>query len=128
MGDSQVNINGQTIDIYYKKARNHRTIQADGAWAGITPQLEVQVAFFKDLRPMPDFVTHLITPGEGLGAEVSRVEQKGMVREVEVTMVMSADTLESVIKLMQQSLEHLKNIKAATPEERAKAGDSEGQS
>jgi hypothetical protein len=113
MEDSPDKPDGQAIDIYYKKTRHHRTSYVDGVWIGITPQLEVQLAFFKDLQPMPDYVTHAVLPEGGLGAERARVTQKGIVREVEVTLVMSGDTLENVINLTQQFLEKLKTHQAS---------------
>lgn len=123
MGDSEEKAGGQTIDIYYKKTRHHRTSYVDGVWVGVTPQLELQLAFFKDLQPIPDYVTHNVLPGGSLGTERARVAQKGFVREVEVTLVMSAETLESVIGLTQQFLDQLKAHRSALE---AKQATTEG--
>lgn len=113
-----------TLDIYYKKTRNHRTIYVDGVWVGISPHLELQLAFFKDLIPIPDYVTHSLPGGDMLGPEVARVAQKGMVRETEVTIVMSAATVEQVINIMQQFVEQIRQVQAAKTEGGSQQEDS----
>lgn len=65
------------ITVYYQKAKDHRTVRADGAWAGLTPALEIQFAVYNDLQPMPKSVRHKVTE-RGLGPEVSREVDTGM--------------------------------------------------
>lgn len=125
MADSNPTKDAKTIDIYYKKTRNHRTIYATGAWAGVTPQGELQLAFFKDLSPMPDYVTHDIN-GAVLGPEISRVAQVGMVRETEATIVLSPETAENVIGLMQTFLNRLKELREQAASSNIEAPPSEG--
>jgi hypothetical protein len=55
-------------------------------WASVTPKLEVQFAFFNNLRPMPVDVTHRVDEEGVLGDEVERtMEQSIIIREVDAT-------------------------------------------
>jgi hypothetical protein len=109
------------VRFVYSKARHHRTLHADGAWAAVTPQLEVQFALFNDLRLMPNEVTNLVTKEGGVGAEVSKdppeTDMPGHVlREVDVTVVVSRNTAKNLIDaltLMVEAIDkHVEIIKA----------------
>lgn len=98
------------VRFIYQKARHHRTLHADGAWAGITPQMEVQFAFFNDLRPMPDEVIHAITADGSVGPEVSRVHQPlNIVRETDVTVVMNIAVMRNVLNLLTTMVEQIES-------------------
>lgn len=98
------------LAFYYQKTRHHRTIRADGAWAGLTPQLEVQFALFMDLRPMPDYTLNEIV-GDGLGKELERVERSGVLREVQATVTMTVENAEEFIKLLAQMIAQAKHTR-----------------
>jgi hypothetical protein len=101
MGEDAKNQRPEQIRFIYQKARHHRTFHADGAWAGITPQLEVQFAFFNDLRPMPDEVTHAVTEEGALGVEIGRQhDPQNIIRETNVTVVMNTAALRNTIELL----------------------------
>jgi hypothetical protein len=98
------------IRFIYTKARHHRTLHADGAWAAITPQLEVQFAFFNDIKPMPEEVLHSVTADGTLGGEVARKHNRmDIVREADVTVVMSAPVLKSTIALLSRMVEQIES-------------------
>jgi len=119
----------ERISFIYQKARHHRTFHADGVWAGITPQLEVQFAFFNDLRPMPDMVTHAVTDQGVLGEEISREKQNPdvLLREANVTVVMNKEAVKNTIQLLERMVKDIedhiarevekeKDVKESTPE------------
>lgn len=99
------------VRFVYRKARHHRTLHADGAWAAITPQLEVQFSLFNDLRIMPDEVTHLVTDKGGIGDEVSKEPPEKLppdvLREVDVTVVVSKDTAKNLITALGQMVKQI---------------------
>lgn len=110
------------VRFVYQKARHHRTFHADGAWAAVTPQLEVQFSLFSDLRLMPDKVTHLVTDEGGVGEEISKepsdIEMPGNVlREVETTIVVSKDTAKNLIaalgQMVKQIEDHINRVRVA---------------
>jgi uncharacterized lipoprotein YmbA len=109
------------IQIVYRTARHHRTFHADGAWAAITPQLEVQVALFSDLRPLPDVVSHHVTPLGELGAEIENPKAEPfLVRETDVTFVMNKQVVNSLIELLQRTVsqidQHIEKKRTAATE------------
>lgn len=104
----------EQVRFIYRKARHHRTFHADGAWGGITPQLEVQFAFFNDLRPMPDEVTHAVTAEGVLGQEIAREhEPQNVIRETNVTVVMNTAVVRELIKLLDHLAKQIEDGVAA---------------
>jgi hypothetical protein len=104
------------IDIFYKKSASHRVMKADGAWAGITPQLDIQFALYNDLQPMPSRIRHRITPeGQLSPVEVSRDVEIGIERQVIATVVMNPIVAMQFVNVLQQMIDQVhKNINAIT--------------
>lgn len=104
MGDETID----RIQIVYEKARHHRTFHADGAWAAVTPQLEVQIALFSDLQPLPDEATYHVNPSGKLGDEIKdRKTVRFFVRETDVTVVMNRDVVNNLIELLQRTVSQI---------------------
>jgi hypothetical protein len=92
------------VRFVYEKARHHRTLHADGAWSALTPQLEIQTAFFANLRPLPISETRTIQEDDTLPPGTHQ-EKEGMVREVDVTVVVNLKVAKSIIGLLQQMVD-----------------------
>lgn len=102
------------VRFVFDKARHHRTFHADGAWAGITPQAEIQLAFFNDLRPMPEVVVHEISPDGMLGEEVAREHYPlNIIREANVTVVLNQEAAQNLIELVQRMLAEITSRSSA---------------
>ncbi len=100
----------EKVRFIYQKARHHRTFHADGAWASITPQLEIQVAFFNDLKPMPVETTHQVEASGVLGEEVERIQSpEDVIREVDITLVMSKDMMKRTIELLSRMVKEIED-------------------
>lgn len=98
------------IKIFYEKSPQYRTIGADGIWAGISPQGGVQIAFFTDIRPTPDYTAHIVTTEGRIGDQIDKLEKDGIVRETEVMIVLRPQVAEQLIGLLQQMLGEVKRI------------------
>lgn len=83
----------QAITFHHIKSNFFRVIHADGVWGGVTPHLQIQMAFFSERLPIPEIVKHTITPDGQLGKEVvaDRVTREGVVREIEASVVVSLE-------------------------------------
>lgn len=92
------------INITFKEGPDYRLIRADGAWAGLTPQLEIQFALFNDLQPMPKTVRHHVAPDGSLGPEFEREADLGIRREVSAMVVMNPVTAMQFVRLLQAML------------------------
>lgn len=87
----EIGANRGRLRFHYIKSNYFRVIHSDGVFGGVTPSLGLQVAFFSQRVPIPqvmvhehDLATHAL--GEELPAE--RVTKDGLVREVEVNVLM----------------------------------------
>src|SRR5207248_10544933 len=108
MDDKTPKAEGPTeIDIYYQKAQDHRTLSCDGSWAGLTPQMNIQVAFFTELQPMPIRTRHKVVHG-ALGQEVLRDVQAGIIRETAVTVVLEPLVAIQVVQLLTEMIRKLR--------------------
>ena len=99
------------ITIYYPKGSHHVTVHADGAWAGLTGQLEVQLAFYTELQPMPSVVRHRIVKGNlgpTLGPIIAQNIQAGLIRETEATIIINPMVAINLIRLLESMLAQLK--------------------
>lgn len=110
----------ERIRFVFEKARHHRTVHADGAWATTTPQGEIQFAFFSDLRPMPQQVVHSVTTDGVLGEELSRQQHaQDVTREASVTVVMNKETVKKLIELLGGVVKQMEDQIAAAEDRRS---------
>lgn len=95
------------------KSSSFRVVHADGAWGGITPHGNIQVAFFSERTPIPQQIVHELTE-TGLGPEIKeeRVARDGVVREVEVSVQMNLDIAKSVHDWLGKKIENAEKIEA----------------
>lgn len=105
---------------HYEKSNLFRVVHADGAWGGLTPDLDVFFTFFNSRPPIPQILVHEIEDDGHVGEEIldQKVGKDGIVREVEVGVVMSAQHVEALIAFLQDRLESIKKIKSSLAEER----------
>jgi Flp pilus assembly protein TadG len=99
------------ITIYYSKGTHNVTLHADGAWAGITGQLEVQLAFYTELQPMPNVVRHKVVESEigpMLGPILAQNVQPGIIRETQATITMNPIVTINLIQLLHSMLAKIK--------------------
>lgn len=100
------------LGIHYIRSRHYRTIHADGAQFGLTPQAYVQFTLFSDQKPMPEFVMHKVTAEGKLGEPIEEVVKTGIVREVEINVVMNPTAAASFIEVMQNTLKQIQEFLA----------------
>src|SRR5438105_2773150 len=89
------------IPVRYKKAVDYGVKHADGVWGSITPTLEIQMAFFSHVMPLPTGGKHEVTPEGTLGRLVEDQREVALDREVSVSMVFNPLIAVEVIKVLQ---------------------------
>ena len=99
------------LTFHYQKSNHYRVIHADGAWGGLTPKLGVFLSFFSERPPIPQTITHAVESGRTLGPEVSHETKEGLIREVEVGIIMDEQTAAALIAWLQQSLDNIREIR-----------------
>lgn len=83
------------IKFDYIKSNFFRVIRVDGIWGGITPNADIQIAFWNERPAIPKQVVYEIMPD---GDVIENIEgREAIVREVEVSMILDIDTAEMLI-------------------------------
>ena len=82
----------------------YRLVGANGIWGGITPRGDIRLDFFVESLGTPEHVTHLIAPDGRLGPELSRSQPEGIVRRVQVGVLLSLEQADSVADFIKQKV------------------------
>jgi hypothetical protein len=83
------------VRFHYIKSNAYRVVHADGVIGGPTPSGLVSFSFFSERFPIPTVVDHAVSDLGGgrmvLGSEIAKEGKEGVVREVEVGVMMTID-------------------------------------
>jgi hypothetical protein len=69
------------------------------------------MSFYSERHPIPRILTHEVTREGVVGSESSRDIRDGIVREVEVEVVMDLQMARDVVKWLQEHIATLENIR-----------------
>lgn len=85
------------VKCHFAKSRFYRVIHADGAWGGLTPQVNIQMALYSERVKVPDLVTYA-AESSGLkelerdGKSVpARSAEREIERELEADVILSLE-------------------------------------
>jgi len=92
------------IRFHYLKSSAFRVVYAEGAYGGLTPHGNISISFYNDRYPIPQIVEHQISQEGKLGGEISRVGKDGVVREVEVDVLLTIPTAKSLRDWLEQKI------------------------
>jgi hypothetical protein len=110
-----------TVKFHYVKSNYFRVIHGDGAFGGLTPRGELFLSIYSERAPLPDVTVQAIE-NDQLGPEI--IEQRkvsdGIVREMEVGIVMDLAVAKSLIDWLTKRVEIVEEYKAS-----AKSSESE---
>ena len=83
-----------TLTFHMQKGNLFRVVYCDGVWVSSSPSGGVQFMFYHERPPIPQQVTYSMEGGL-LGEEVpgTRIMKKGMVREIEVSVILPPHVL-----------------------------------
>ena len=95
------------VDFHFIKAAHFRVVHVDGVWGGVTPSQNIAVGFFSERLPIPTIVQHQLTDGGKLGEEIARESKTGIVREMEVELVMNKATAARFLEWFKTKVEEL---------------------
>lgn len=86
------------IQAHFVKSNFFRVVHADGAWGGVTPQLKIHMDIYNERQPIPRSMRSRVV-GDRIGEEIrdAREGKEGVVREVEVGVVMDVVVAEQVV-------------------------------
>lgn len=110
-----------TVKFLYVKSNYFRVVHADGAFGGLTPRGELFMSVFSERAPLPDVTVQAVEKGQ-LGQEIieQRQASDGIVREIEVGIVMDLVVAKSVVAWLSDRIKIVEEYNA-----NAKAQESE---
>lgn len=101
----------KTIRYHYIKSTAFRVVHADGVFGGPTPKGYLQLDFFNERFPIPQVIEHSIAEIKGdkasVGEELSRSGREGVVREVEVGVVLDRESAEALRDWLTRHIDQL---------------------
>lgn len=83
-----------------------RAIHADGIFGGVTPSENIHMSFWSERNPIPQLIEYQINQDGTLGDEVtgSRIGKTGLVREVDVDVIMDLGTAIALRKWLDEKI------------------------
>jgi len=94
----------------YIKSPLFRVIHADGVVGSPTPSGNLHMAFFSERPAIPKRIAHALNEDKSLGAVVSgeTVVREGLIREIDVDVIMSVQVAENLLKWLADRVADLK--------------------
>jgi len=99
------------IRFHYIKGQFFRVAHADGVIGGITPQGLIHAAFYSERPAIPQTTEHELSPG-GLGAQLSQEGKEGLVRELDVDIIMTRAVAASFKDWLERQIAELDKVVA----------------
>ena len=97
-----------SIKFHYIKGNFFRVVHADGAIGGLTPSRQIFISLFNERAAIPKVIEMKLSPDGTLGEEISREGKDGLVRELEMGIILSGHAAEHLLVILQESLKALK--------------------
>jgi hypothetical protein len=110
------NLPPASIKFHYIKGNFFRVIHADGAIGGITPGRGIFLSLFSERGALPKVIEQALKPDGSLGDEVGRETKEGIVREVEIGIVLNSLTATKVADWLYRQVKILDESKPEQPE------------
>jgi hypothetical protein len=102
------------ITFHYLKGNHFRVVHMDGAIGSITPNGLVHAAIYSERPAIPQMMAHPIEGGQ-LGEPVEIVSRPGVVREVEVSLMMDLEVAEAFQRWIGSKIQELKRLQEKRP-------------
>ena len=97
----------EELELHYLKSNNFRVVHGDGVWGGATPRGYIAMSFYSERYPIPRKLVHELAPSGAVGQETSRDSRKGIIREVEVEVMVDLPMAKSLITWLQEHVDFL---------------------
>lgn len=99
----------RSIDFHFIKSNYFRVVHCDGVWGGATPLGQLVLNVYSERQPIPVKVTTDITR-DGTKVKEVREVKDGIVREVEVELVLNLETAKSLTAWLERHTKNLERI------------------
>lgn len=117
--ESETPSSSSRLRFFYIKSRAFRVVHADGAIGGVTPRGLIHAAFYSERAAIPQETEVEVSPTGSLGARVNQVGKDGIVRELDVDIMMSKRAARELRDWLTEKLSEIERI-----EEEVKASEA----
>jgi hypothetical protein len=102
------------VRFHFQNSNQFRVVRADGAWGGVTPELELFFSLYNTRPAIPQLLVHPINPDGTLGPDIPelKVSKEGFVREVEVGVIMQKQHVAALIEFLKDRLAFIESVEA----------------
>ncbi|MBP6821402.1 MAG: hypothetical protein KA368_07650 [Acidobacteria bacterium] len=105
-----VSSESRAITFHHIKSNLFRVIHADGVWGGVTPNLNIQLAFYSERNPIPKSVKQEFGH-DGLPGEIIETDgRQGIVREFDTSVVLSLEVAKAFHTWLGKKIEQADTI------------------
>lgn len=117
-----IDIGKEEPDIFkvdYLKSNQFRVFHADGVWGCLTPNLNIQIAFWNERFAIPEQVIYRSTPDN----EIEEIKEKRLdgestiIRELEICTIIDVETAEMLVEFLQEKIQEANEFEAFEAEE-----------
>lgn len=100
---------GETLQFHYIKSNSFRVVHCDGVWGGGTPRGLISMSFYSERSPIPVMLTHEVLSDETankktLGEETNKEIKEGIIREVDVAVLMDLPMAKSLQEWLERHI------------------------
>ena len=107
---------------HYIKSNLFRVIHSAGAIGGLTPSRQIFVSLFNERAALPQKIEFEILPEGKLGKEINREGKDGIVREMEIGVLMDATAAKSLADFLLNQVKLLEESEPATKDDSLSTG------
>jgi len=110
----------EKVRFHYIKSNYFRVVHVDGAHGGVTPDGNIFFSAYSQRAPIPQITTHKVDAEGSVAEEIreERITKDGIVREVEVGIMMDIATAESLHKWLGEKIEASKELRKKASKEK----------
>lgn len=118
-------MNKPQIIFKYLFAEDYNPVYVNGAHGGVSPRGEIVVHFYLERPGIPVSITHEVTPGGSIGAEINEVPsdfKQTLYRAVESGVVMNQESARTFHLWLGERLKELENLQQAREAAQLRSG------
>ncbi len=112
----------EPIRFHYIKSNGFRVVHVDGAIGSLTPRGLIHAALYSERIPIPRMVAQSVAQDGSLGSPVEQEVRQGVVREVEVSLLLDRHAAEAFRNWLSEQIAEFDRALAA-----AKAAKTESE-
>ena len=98
----------ENFDFHFIKSNSFRVVHCDGVWGGTTPRGYITMSVYSERSPLPQKTTHQVLDHGLIGQETGKEGKEGIIREVDVEVIMDLSMAESLVTWLEGHIKFLK--------------------